>query len=450
LDLEAVAAAVARLAAMGLRVLAFARKDLPPGTATLAHADVAGEMVFLGLQAMIDPPRPEAIEAVATCQAAGIRVKMITGDHALTAAAIAMRLGIHGAAEDEVTKIENSRAFANVELRPRILRDVSNIDTSTTIMGQPVPFPIALSPTGFTRIAHPQGELAVARVAGAMGLPFTLSTLGTRSIEEVAAVATGPLWYQLYVWKDRGLSRELVQRAKAAGYKSIMLTVDTPVFGRRERDVRRGFTLPPKIGLETFIDGILHPKWTWDFVRNEPITFSAVAGRADVDGSRAITLADYVNSQFDPTLSWKDLEWIREESGLPIMLKGIQCVEDALVAADMGVDAIALSNHGGRQYDGAPAPIALLPEVMQAVGNRIEVLVDGGVRRGSDVVKACALGARGVMFGRPYLYGLGAAGEPGVKWALDHITQGVTRTMALIGETSITHMSDGVVKRVRQ
>jgi L-lactate dehydrogenase (cytochrome) len=317
-------------------------------------------------------------------------------------------------------------------------------------MGQQVPFPIALSPTGFTRIAHPQGELAVARVAGKFSLPFTLSTLGTRSIEEVAAVATGPLWYQLYVWKDRGLSRELVQRAKAAGYKSIMLTVDTPVFGRRERDVRRGFTLPPKIGLETFIDGIRHPKWTFDFVRNEPITFSAVAGRSDVDGSRAITLADYVNSQFDPTLSWKDLAWIREESGLPIMLKGIQCVEDALVAAEMGVDAIALSNHGGRQYDGSPAPIALLPEVMQAVGDRIEVLVDGGVRRGSDVVKACALGARGVMLGRPYLYGLGAAGEPGVKWALDHITQGVTRTMALIGETSIANMSDGVVKRVRQ
>jgi L-lactate dehydrogenase (cytochrome) len=355
-----------------------------------------------------------------------------------------------GAAEDEVTKVENSRAFANVELRPRILRDVSKIDTSPTIMGQPVPFPIALSPTGFTRIAHPQGELAVARVAGRFGLPFTLSTLGTRSIEEVAAVATGPLWYQLYVWKDRGLSRELVQRAKAAGYKSIMLTVDTPVFGRRERDVRRGFTLPPKIGLETFIDGIRHPKWTWDFVRNEPITFSAVAGRSDVDGSRAITLADYVNSQFDPTLSWKDLAWIREESGLPIMLKGIQSVEDALVAAEMGVDAIALSNHGGRQYDGSPAPIALLPEVMQSVGDRIEVLVDGGVRRGSDVVKACALGARGVMFGRPYLYGLGAAGEPGVQWALDHITQGVTRTMALIGETSIANMSDGVVKRVRQ
>ncbi len=354
-----------------------------------------------------------------------------------------------GAAEDEFTKLENSSAFSKVELRPRVLVDVSSIDTSTTIMGQRVPFPIALSPTGFTRIAHPDGELAVARVAGSVNLPYTLSTLGTRSIEEVARVATGPLWYQLYVWKDRGLSRELVERARDNGYKAIMLTVDTPVFGRRERDVRRGFTLPPKIGLETFVDGVLHPKWTWDFVRSEPITFSAVAGRKSVDGSTAVTLSDYVNSQFDPTLSWKDLDWIREVSGLPLMLKGIQSVEDARIAVDMGVDAIALSNHGGRQYDGAPAPVALLPKVVDAVGSRIEVLVDGGVRRGSDVVKACALGARGVMFGRPYLYGLGAGGEAGVKWAIDHITTGVTRTMGLIGETSITKLSSGVVARVR-
>ena len=354
-----------------------------------------------------------------------------------------------GAAEDEVTKVENSSAFSKVELRPRVLVDVSSIDTSTTIMGQPVPFPIALSPTGFTRIAHPDGELAVARVAGAVNLPYTLSTLGTRSIEEVAKVATGPLWYQLYVWKDRGLSRELVERARDNGYKAIMLTVDTPVFGRRERDVRRGFTLPPKIGLETFVDGILHPKWTWDFVRSEPITFSAVAGRKSVDGSTAVTLSDYVNSQFDPTLSWKDLDWIREVSGLPLMLKGIQSVEDAKLAVKLGVDAIALSNHGGRQYDGAPAPVALLPRVVDAVGGSIEVLVDGGVRRGSDVVKACALGARAVMFGRPYLYGLGAGGEMGVRWAIDHITSGVTRTMGLIGETSITKLSPGVVTRVR-
>ena len=205
----------------------------------------------------------------------------------------------------------------------------------------------------------------------ALPISYTLSTLGTRSIEETAAAATGPMWYQLYVWRDRGLSRELVQRARDAGYRAIMLTVDTAVFGRRERDVRRGFTLPPKIGLDTFVDGVRHPRWTWRFLRSEPITFSAVAGRADLDGTRAISLSAYVNSQFDPTLSWRDLEWIREESGLPLMLKGIQCVEDARTAASMGIDAIALSNHGGRQLDGSPAPIELLPRVMDAVGDSI-------------------------------------------------------------------------------
>ncbi|MEY2740152.1 MAG: hypothetical protein RL283_254 [Actinomycetota bacterium] len=342
-----------------------------------------------------------------------------------------------GAAEDEWSLANNSRAFDDVRLEPRVLVDVSEIDTSTTIMGQQVPYPLALSPTGFTRIAHPDGELAVARAAGDARLPYTLSTLGTRSIEETAAAATGPMWYQLYVWRDRGLSRELVQRARDAGYRAIMLTVDTAVFGRRERDVRRGFTLPPKIGLDTFVDGVRHPRWTWRFLRSEPITFSAVAGRAELDGTRAINLSAYVNSQFDPTLSWRDVEWIREESGLPLMLKGIQCVEDARTAASLGIDAIALSNHGGRQLDGSPAPIELLPPVMDAVGDSIEVLVDGGIRRGGDVVKAVALGARAAMCGRPYLYGLGAGGEMGVRWVIDHLTQGISRTMALVGATSV-------------
>ena len=378
-----------------------------------------------------------------------------------------------GAAETEWSLANNSAAFENVHLAPRVLVDVSKIDTRTTVMGQHMPYPFAFSPTGFTRIATSAGEVAVARVAAKHGVPYTLSTLGTRSIEEVAAAADGvtaaratgatattgtattatardttaaPLWYQLYVWKDRGLSRELVQRAKAAGYKAIMVTVDTAVFGRRDRDVRRGFTLPPKIGLDTFIDGIRHPRWTLDFVTHEPITFSAVAGRGDVDGSTAITLSDYVNSQFDASLSWRDLDWVRSEAGLPIMLKGIQSVEDALRARDEGVEAIALSNHGGRQYDGSPAPIELLPHVMDAVGDGIEVLVDGGVRRGSDVVKACALGARAVMFGRPYLYGLGAAGELGVEWVVDYFASGIKRTMALVGATDVAALRS-IVKR---
>ena len=366
-----------------------------------------------------------------------------------------------GAAETEWSLANNSAAFDRVHLVPRVLVDVSKVDTTTTVMGQHMPYPFAFSPTGFTRIATSAGELAVARVAAKYGVPYTLSTLGTRSIEEVAAASANitssasvgpgavqtarhssasPLWYQLYVWKDRGLSRELVQRAKAAGYKAIMVTVDTAVFGRRDRDVRRGFTLPPKIGLETFIDGIRHPRWTIDIITHEPNTFSAVAGRGDVDGSTAITLSDYVNSQFDASLSWRDLDWVRSESGLPIMLKGIQSVEDAVQAKKEGVEAIALSNHGGRQFDGSPAPIELLQGVMDAVGDGIEVLVDGGARRGSDVVKACALGARAVMFGRPYLYGLGAAGELGVEWVIDYFAAGIKRTMALVGATNVASL----------
>ncbi|NBV81902.1 MAG: alpha-hydroxy-acid oxidizing protein [Actinobacteria bacterium] len=345
-----------------------------------------------------------------------------------------------GAAETEWSLANNTSKFDDVRLEPRVLVDVSNIDTSTTVMGHRMAQPFAFSPTGFTRIATSQGELAVARVAARHGITYTLSTLGTRSIEEVAAVSGGPLWYQLYVWKDRGLSRELVQRAKAAGYQAIMVTVDTAVFGRRERDVRRGFTLPPKIGLETFIDGVRHPRWTLDFLTHEPITFSAVAGRGDVDGSTAITLSDYVNSQFDASLSWRDLDWVRSESGLPIMLKGIQTVADAKQARSEGVEAIALSNHGGRQYDGSPAPIELLPQVMDVVGDGIDVLVDGGVRRGADVVKACALGAKAAMFGRPYLYGLGAAGETGVDWVIDYFNAGVKRTMALVGARTLAEL----------
>lgn len=345
-----------------------------------------------------------------------------------------------GAAETEWSMANNSDKFDCVHLHPRVLVDVSKVSAATTVMGQTLPNAYAFSPTGFTRIAGSPGELAVAKVAAKHGVPYTLSTLGTRSIEEVAAVSNGPLWYQLYVWKDRGLSRELVQRAKAAGYKAIMVTVDTAVFGRRDRDVRRGFTLPPKIGLETFIDGIRHPRWTLDFVTHEPITFSAVAGRGDMDGSTAITLSDYVNSQFDASLSWRDLDWVRSESGLPIMLKGIQSVADAKRAREEEVEAIALSNHGGRQFDGSPAPIELLPEVVDAVGDGIEVLIDGGVRRGSDVVKALALGARAVMFGRPYLYGMGAAGELGVEWVINYFNSGIARTMALVGATDVASL----------
>ncbi|HYF45389.1 MAG TPA: alpha-hydroxy acid oxidase [Acidimicrobiales bacterium] len=348
---------------------------------------------------------------------------------------------IDGAAEDERTVVANTEGYRTRTFRPRVLRDVSNIDPSTTLLGRRLPLPLVLGPTGFARIADPQGELAVARAAARAGLPFTLSTIGTRSIEEVAAVSDGPKWFQLYVFRDRGLTKELVERAKAAGYEALMLTVDTAVFGRRERDIRRGFTLPPKIGLDTIIDGAVHPGWTWAFVRSEPIVFANVAGRDVGDGTSAVALAEYVNTQLDASLSWKDLDWLRSVWDGPLVLKGIQTVADAELAAEAGVDAVSLSNHGGRQLDTAPATVDLIEPVVQAVGDRVEVICDGGVRRGSDVVKAVALGAKAVSVGRAHFYALGAGGERGVDHVLGLLDAGVRRTMALVGATSVDEIT---------
>jgi L-lactate dehydrogenase (cytochrome) len=354
---------------------------------------------------------------------------------------------IDGAAEDEVTLAENAAAWRRIRFEPRVLRDVAKVDLSTTILGRPVPAPLALSPTGFSRIADPQGELAVARAAAALGLPYTLSTLATRSIEEVAAVSDGPKWFQVYVWRDRGLVRDMVERAVAEGYEALMVTVDTAVFGRRERDVRRGFTLPPTIGLGTIVDGIRHPGWTWAFVRGGPITFANVSGDVTRDGSTAVTLSDFVNAQFDPTLSWRDLDWLRSLSDLPVFAKGIGSVADVKVAAAEGLPAVVLSNHGGRQLDRATATLDLLRGAVDAVaGDGVEVLLDGGVRRGSDIVAARALGARAVMFGRPYLYGLGAAGERGVTHVLDQLLKGAERTMALLGATTLDDLTADMIR----
>ncbi len=318
---------------------------------------------------------------------------------------------IDGAAEDERTATRNTSHFSDIEFAPRVLRNMRTIDTTTSVLGTSVPFPLVLAPTGFTRIADPQGELAVARAAARAGLPYTLSTLGTRSIEEVAAASSGRHWFQVYVWRDRALVANMLERAQSNGYEAIVITVDTAVLGRRERDVRRGFSLPPKLGPGTILDGMVHPSWTWDFVRAEPIAFANVVGTGVGDGSDPISLAEYVESQFDPGLSWADIAWFRERWKGPIVLKGIQTVEDAVIAADEGIDAIALSNHGGRQLDDAPSPISLVAPVAQAVGGRTEIYCDGGIRRGSDIVKAIALGATACMAGRAYLYGLGAGGE---------------------------------------
>jgi len=353
---------------------------------------------------------------------------------------------IDGGAEDEHTLAANTGAYTRRTFRPRVLRDVGAVDPSTTLLGRDLPIPLVLAPTGFGRIADPEGELAVARAAARAGLPYTLSTLSTRSIEEVAAVSRGVKWFQVYVWRDRGLVKEMIDRAARAGYEALVLTVDTAVFGRRDRDVRRGFSLPPKIGIETLLDGVVHPGWAWDFVRSDPIRFANVVGQGGVgDGSDAVSLADYINSQFDPSLSWHDVEWIRSVWDGPLVLKGIQTVEDAVLAAEMGIEAIALSNHGGRQLDSAPATLDLVEPVANAVGDRIEIICDGGVRRGSDVVKAVALGARACMAGRAYLYALGAAGERGVDQVLASLDADVRRTMALIGAGSIPQVTRDLV-----
>lgn len=344
---------------------------------------------------------------------------------------------IDGAAEDERTLAANSRAFAQAEFRPRVLQGIVGADPAGSVLGRPVPYPLVLAPTGFSRIADPDGELAVARAAARAGLPYTLSTLGTRSIEEVRSVSDGRLWFQVYAWRDRGLVEEMIQRARAADYEALVLTVDTAVLGRRERDVRRGFSLPPTIGPSTVIDGILHPSWTLAFVRSEPIRFANVSGRSVGDGSSPVTLSEYVSAQFDPALSWADIDWLRSVWDRAIVLKGIQRVEDAVTAAEVGVEAIALSNHGGRQLDGAPAPFSLVAPVADAVGGRTEIICDGGVRRGSDIVKAVAAGATAAMAGRAYLYGLGAAGERGVDTVLRWFRDDMVRTMTLLGVPAV-------------
>ena len=354
---------------------------------------------------------------------------------------------IDGAAQDEVTAVNNVSSFKNYYFRPRVLRDVAAISTTTTLLGGQIPFPVMIAPTGFDRIAHSQGELAVARAAKRAGIPYSLSTMCTRSIEEVAEVNDGRKWFQVYVWRDKPLLKEMLERAAASGYEGIMITVDTAVLGRRERDVRRGFSLPPKVGLDTIIDGIRHPRWTSDFLRAEPIQFANVKGSSAVgDGSTPVTLSDYINSQFDPALSWSDIEWFRDNWPGMIMIKGVQTVEDAEIAADMKLDGVILSNHGGRQLDYAPSPIDLVAPVADAVGDRTAVICDGGVRRGSDIVKAVAMGADACMIGRAYFYALGAAGERGVDWVLEFLRAGVEHTMALSGVGSIDDLDRDLIE----
>lgn len=360
---------------------------------------------------------------------------------------------IDGAAEDELAMARNESRFGDRTLVPRVLRDVSEVDTGGTILGVPAAMPLIIAPTGFPRIAHPEGELATARSAAKHDIPFSLSTMGTRSIEEVAAVCPGRKWFQVYVWRDEALLRDMLDRCKDEGYEALFVTVDTAVLGRRERDVRRGMTLPPKLGLDTLIEGALRPAWVLDFLRNDPIVFSNVAvsqerlsAGSTSDGSTAVSLAEHANSQFDRSLSWDRVDWIRSVWDGPVIIKGIQSVADAKIAVAEGYEGIALSNHGGRQLDSAPAIIDLVAPVADAVGGQIEIYCDGGVRRGSDVVKAVALGATACMIGRPHLYALAAGGEAGVDHMLDFFQAGIERTLSLIGVNSMKELNQDMVR----
>lgn len=349
---------------------------------------------------------------------------------------------VDGGTEDEVTMRRNRAAFEELELEPRVLRDVSEVDPSVELFGRRIPLPVVLAPTGMTRLTHWEGELAVARAASQVGLPYVLSTMATVSIERVAAASRAPLWFQLYMWRDRGLCRELVARAREAGYEALVLTVDTPVAGARERDFRNGFTIPPSIGLRTLLDGARRPSWWWRFLTSEAIGFDNVRGRAEGSASLA-----FVATQFDASVTWDDVAWLAGEWGGPFVLKGVMTPADAKQAAALGVGAIVVSNHGGRQLDHVPATIDALPRIADAVGDGTTVLFDSGVRRGVDVAKALASGARAVLVGRAYLYGLGAAGEAGVVKAVRILDGELRRAMSLMGARRVADIVPGHVRR---
>jgi L-lactate dehydrogenase (cytochrome) len=336
-----------------------------------------------------------------------------------------------GAAGEEVGLRRSREAFGRVEFQSRVLRDVTDADTSTTILGRPSALPLVFAPTGFTRMMHTEGEPAVARVAARVGIPYALSTMGTTSIEGLAATAPGGrLWFQLYLWRDREASRDFVERAREAGYEALVLTVDTPVPGARLRDVRNGLTIPPTLSMRTFAEGVLHPAWWFDLLTTETLEFASINR---FEG----TVAELVRRMFDPSITMADLSWLRSVWPGPLVVKGIQHVDDARAVVDTGADAVVVSNHGGRQLDRALTPLEALGPVVDAVGDRAEVYVDGGILSGSDLVAAVALGARAGLVGRAYLYGLMAGGERGVQRAAEILHAEVATTLALLGVTRI-------------
>lgn len=345
-----------------------------------------------------------------------------------------------GAADEELSLRRARAAYTSVTFHPHVLRAVATVDTSTTVAGRPASMPLVLAPTGFTRMMHHTGERAVSAAAARAGLPYALSTLGTTPIEDVVAIARQPedVWFQLYVWRDRARSEELLSRVRAAGVDVLVVTVDVPVAGRRLRDHRNGLTMPPSLTARTLLQMARYPSWWFNVLTTEPLTFASFDQRAQ-------SLTEIINGTFDASVTIADLDWLRQQWPGRILAKGVQRVDDAVDLARAGVDGIVLSNHGGRQLDQAEPPLQLLPRVVEAIGGNVEVMVDTGVRSGSDVAAAVALGARAVFVGRAYLYGLMAGGEQGVDRALAILQSEFLRTMQLLGAESVNDLRPDMV-----
>ncbi|HRD22181.1 MAG TPA: alpha-hydroxy acid oxidase [Candidatus Nanopelagicus sp.] len=345
-----------------------------------------------------------------------------------------------GGADTESSLTRARAAYEKLEFQPRILRDVKDVDLSVQMLGKKMSMPVGIAPTGFTRMMQTEGEYAGACAASDAGIPYTLSTMGTRSIEDVAKAApTGRNWFQLYMWKDRDRSMALVDRARAAGFDTLVLTVDVPVAGARLRDVRNGMTIPPSLTSKTILNAIPRPAWWINFLTTDPLKF------ASLDSWNG-TVAELLDSMFDPTVTYEDLKWIRGQWQGNLVVKGIQNIDDAMMSVAAGADAIILSNHGGRQLDRAPVPLHLLPEVVKAIGDKAEVHVDTGIMHGADVVAAIASGAKFTWIGRAYLYGLMAGGKPGVDRTLEILRTQIIRTMKLLGARTVVELNPDHVR----
>jgi L-lactate dehydrogenase (cytochrome) len=345
----------------------------------------------------------------------------------------------------EATLRANRADLDLLTLRQRVGLDVDNRSTRSTMLGEQVTMPVALAPVGLTGLNWADGEMLAARAAERFGVPFILSTMSICSIEDVASAVTRPFWFQLYVMRDRGFSASLIERAKAAGCSALVLTLDLQIQGQRHRDLKNGLAVPPKLTLGTALDIMTKPSWALNVLRGRRKSFGNLEGRIP-DARSLTTLSQWIAGQFDPTLSWKDVEWVRKLWGGKLVLKGILDVEDAKLAAESGADALVVSNHGGRQLDGTLSSIRALPGIADAVGDKLEVWFDGGIRSGQDVLKALALGARATLIGRAFAYGLGALGEPGVALALELIRRELDVTMALCGLRDVRAASPAILK----